>query len=348
MEYRKEQTFIVAYDNNNNLRGKWNILENNYIGVRGNPIKSIPVAFKVSGNIEMPEYIKSALELIASNNNSWNRYSQKKAQRLEQLLSLGISVGYQYGTWNFLETDETKLTKDVIDYLNEHYEGVYSEQGIDSYNFYKAHKAFLDKCDNQVDWAVQVLRHLNSEELPNDFIEGMIVRAIHEKVFSSHDSYHFANLLKQWKKMITEMEDTLEVKRNILTNYTILQYLHAEYRNQHYDEMLQQNNDKAWLYYENDNYIVRPLISRKQFHEEAEAQHNCVERMYMERVYDGRTHVVVVRKKSNPNKSFITCEVRLNGDIWQYLYRYNERVTDSNDLQFQREYQYHIQSSLNK
>lgn len=60
----------------------------------------------------------------------------------------------------------------------------------------------------------------------------------------------------------------------------------------------------------------------QQFHEEAEMQSNCVERMYLEKVVEGRTNVVFIRKKDDMEHSYITCEVK-NGEIWQYLTRFN-------------------------
>lgn len=344
MEYRKEQTFIVAYDNDNNMRGKWNIITNQYIGVRGNPIKSTPVAFKL-GNEIMPEYLENALRLMSNYNNRYYRYTEKKGQRLEQLISLQLIVGEGYGVWQFLETDTTKLTKDLVQFLMDNCEGIYNEQNIKNYKFYKNHLAFINKCGEKKDWAISVYQNIENK-IPNEFIEGMIIRGIHEKVFTAHTPYSYADIITSWHRMIVTLGDTLEVKHNVLTNYTILKYLYDEYRNAHYDEGLKRNNDLAWLYYENEDYIVRPLTTRKEFHLEAEAQHNCVERMYMERVYNGYTHVVVVRKKDNPDKSYITCEVNNERQIWQYLYRNNNWVDRQADIEFKNEYLAHLQSSL--
>ena len=80
-----------------------------------------------------------------------------------------------------------------------------------------------------------------------------------------------------------------------------------------------------------------------EFHEEAEAQHNCVESMYLEQVIDGRTNVVFVRQKNEPNKSYITCEVK-NGQIRQFLLKYNHSVTEEIDIEFCREFQIYLNS----
>lgn len=83
-------------------------------------------------------------------------------------------------------------------------------------------------------------------------------------------------------------------------------------------------NDLPSLYYENDEYFVRPLISAQEFHDEATQQNNCVERLYMEGVAKNDTHIVVLRRKSNPSQSFITVEVDGCGKrVVQYLAKNN-------------------------
>ena len=80
-----------------------------------------------------------------------------------------------------------------------------------------------------------------------------------------------------------------------------------------------------------------------EFHEEAEAQHNCVESMYLEKVINGETNVVFVRQKNEPNKSYITCEVR-SGQIIQFLLKYNRSVTEDIDNEFRKEFQKYLNS----
>ena len=346
MDYRKEQNFMVAYDENNNMRGKWNILTNQYIGVRGAVIKSKPVAFRLDP-IHMPTYLYRALEILGECN-QYHPFTEAVGQRLEQIISLRLCIEYTYGIIDFLATDKTPLTKDLVRFIEEECNGRYSKVAIQQYQNYKENKGFLDRCGDQKKWAIEALDYLkNSYEdtFPKEFVQGMIIRAIHEKVYYDYAGHAFASLLRNWMNAIDVLGDTLEVKHNILTNYVILRYLENQYKQEHYDDVLKHFNDKAWLHYENENYIVRPLISRKDFHIEAEYQQNCVERMYMDRVYEGRTHVVAVRKKSNPDVPYITCEVRNSGEIWQYLYRFNNHVDDADDRAFAEEYQNHLNTS---
>ena len=95
-------------------------------------------------------------------------------------------------------------------------------------------------------------------------------------------------------------------------------------------EEIRANNDLPYLYYRDDDWIVVPLLSAEDFHREAEQQHNCVERIYMEQVQKGRTHVISLRLACRPDRSYITCEVK-NGKIEQWLTANNTKPPKSCD-----------------
>lgn len=104
-------------------------------------------------------------------------------------------------------------------------------------------------------------------------------------------------------------------------------------------------NDLPWLYYENDEYFVRPLISAQEFHDEATQQNNCVERLYMEEVAKNGTHIVVLRRKSSPSQSFITVEVDgCDKRVVQYLAKNNANPPAEVEP-FMRAYKEHLAPS---
>lgn len=349
MEYRKERNFIVAYDIEGKMRGKWDILTNSYIGVKGNPIQTIPVAFNIN-KTPMPNHIFGALKLIHDwfSKNGLRRFTADLGNRLEQVLSLNLIINSDYSTALFIRRDKTPLTKDLVTYLNEENNGIYNELGIRNYQFCKDNKDFLDKCGDDKDWAIDVLRNDYDAEIPVDFIRGMILRGIHEKVFEEKSGYDFHRLIENWYTMSRYLRYNIEVKHNILTNYVILRYLYKEDKAKHYDERLMEYNNQPWLYYENNDYVVRPLLTKEDFHYEAIIQHNCVERMYMDRVAEGMTYIVAVRKKSEPDMPYITCEVTKSHRINQYLLRGNRHIIDEADSNFYNEYYNFLQSSLSE
>ena len=105
-------------------------------------------------------------------------------------------------------------------------------------------------------------------------------------------------------------------------------------------EKLIKNQPKT-LFFENENFTVVIPTTSDEFRKEAEAQNNCVYRSYLSEVIDGRTNIVFIRKKSDIENSYITCEVR-KGDIVQYLGKYNNYVRDDEALEFRKKYQAYL------
>lgn len=104
-----------------------------------------------------------------------------------------------------------------------------------------------------------------------------------------------------------------------------------------------QNLRLSELTFQNDNFFVLVPITSDQFIKEATEQRNCVNRIYKEKVANGETHVVFIRKKNDPEKSYITCEVNNEGRIRQYLTKNN--MSPQNDepaVDFYEQYQQHL------
>lgn len=345
MDYRKERTLVVAYDSEGKMKGKWDILNNTYIGVKGNPIKTVPEAFRLS-NGWLPAYLHRAIEIVRE----FRRYdyTPNKLNRLEQLISLQLNVESSYETWLFLESDTTNLTKDVIEYLQTSCNNCYSKYNITQYKTYKKYKTFLDKCSEQQKWAKGIINYFESREykLPQDFVEKMILRAISEKIYCRITDYTFADTMLRYYNMCNTMGFEVKVEHNIMTKYYILSYLYDEYKKDHYDDGLKKNNDMPWLYYENDTFIAKPLLTKEEFHAEAEAQHNCVERLYMEKVFNGTTHIVSIRRKDQPDTSCITCEVSNERNIMQYLKAWNYGCREQDEHDFREQYATYLKSTL--
>lgn len=98
----------------------------------------------------------------------------------------------------------------------------------------------------------------------------------------------------------------------------------AIYKNTRIANGLRAHNDLPYLYFEDDTYICRPLITVEDFYDEAEQQSNCVARQYLDPTAQGETHIVSIRYKRDPKHSLITCEIDNNGNIRQYLHAYNK------------------------
>lgn len=103
-----------------------------------------------------------------------------------------------------------------------------------------------------------------------------------------------------------------------------------------------QMRKKDALNFEDDNFTVIIPTTPKQFVDEGEAQNNCVARTYLPYVIQGDTYIVFIRRKENPDESYITCEVNSDGGIRQYLTRFNHHVDDAAANSFKVAYQKHL------
>lgn len=96
------------------------------------------------------------------------------------------------------------------------------------------------------------------------------------------------------------------------------------------------------LTFTDGNLIALIPTTTEEFLAEANSQNNCVARMYMPRVIDNRTNIVFIRRVSDPDKSYITCEVR-NGEIEQYLGKNNRWLhNDSEAMAFKKLFEEHL------
>lgn len=104
----------------------------------------------------------------------------------------------------------------------------------------------------------------------------------------------------------------------------------------------------APLFFENEKFITVIPTTSAEFKAEGDAQANCVFRVYYPQVKEEATHIVFIRRKNEPNLSYITCEVNLNGKICQYLTRFNNTVEDPDALAFKIAYQNYLEEKFNQ
>lgn len=133
-----------------------------------------------------------------------------------------------------------------------------------------------------------------------------------------------------WAKMKIRMNEPLSCKESFFLDYNTTEKRFLARINKKTDEEIYANNNLPYLHYRDSDWVVVPLLSAGDFHREAQQQHNCVERIYMEQVRKGLTHVVSLRLACQPDRSYITCEVK-NGKIMQWLTANNTKPPKSCD-----------------
>lgn len=101
------------------------------------------------------------------------------------------------------------------------------------------------------------------------------------------------------------------------------------------------------LLFENDKYKVVLLDTVDKLCNESRIQQNCIAHSYIPAILDNRCLIVSIRDKDNMEIPIVSCEIRLDGRISQYLRQYNGWVDNSNypDLfKFKQQYQEYLYS----
>ena len=349
MEYKKERNFIVANEHGT-IVGKWDILTGEFYGKSGKVVKNTPSCFTYD-NIRLCRYSDTRTDKIFGDMlylfRSWisenHRYTRTMGKRLEEIISVGLTVD----SFSNL-TGTIKLTKELVNYLKENCRGRYCEDWANKYILSRQYKDFLE---GKPDYIVNLFYSF-ANEYPFDYLKSILTRIMNEHVSylwntnPSYSSPSLTNVVKNYYNYCMDLYGEVKVSPNILSNYAQINYLHDEWKNAHYNEGLMKNNNKPFLYFNHGQYFARPLLTREDFHFEGESQHNCVERMYMEKAYNNETYIVVVRDVDDPDHSLITCEVSHNGNIRQYLARCNSHLIGDSLLNFKHLYQEHIKETM--
>ena len=351
LEFKKERNFINAYDATTKVGG-WNISTGEFIGKSGKIVKGVPTCF-VYGNLDYlsRNILSGAIRMFreywgnTANQHWYGDYTVDRANRFEQMISLGIYPS------DYRDLDSTTpLTKDLVNWIKTECNGSYNSNRINRHLSFAKYRSQLP--EEIPGWVSTILCDLVEANIPSTFFIPALKRGIDEQweYLLGSSSYRrdavLYEIIVDYYRYSMKMWGNAKVEPNMLSKVCKIRKLYKDYENAHYDEILKENNDKSWLYFENHLLIAKPLLTREQFHDEATRQHNCVENLYMDRVKEGKTHVVSIRYKNLPDQSYITCEVSNSGKIIQYLTACNNRVTDRGGIDFQILYQNHLSSSL--
>lgn len=342
MDFKKERNFIVAYDENNVTQGKWNILTGEFIGKSDKVVKRCPRCFtnlasRWSKQTSITERVVSFYREFPE------QYTPARGARLEQLISVGLMPYYWYDC-----DDNIKLTKEIVQICKEDHNGYYDHNRINKYVISKKYANFFAEHEK---WVEEVFISLAYEDdIPVDFLKTFLIRAEREQIkymwTDDNPAYEISSFTKDYYTKSMSLYGKVEVKPNLLSNYAYIFAIYEDYRNKNYNKVLPKNNDIPALYFKFGNYEARPLLTCEEFHEEAKSQDNCVERIYMKKVFENETHVVTIRNTNTPEKSCITCEVSNEGTIVQYLRAHNMAVTNAEQLAFKRAYINHLRENF--
>ena len=98
--------------------------------------------------------------------------------------------------------------------------------------------------------------------------------------------------------------------------------------------------------FETDDFIVMLPPTAQDLVREGNEMHHCVGG-YVDRIASGETLIVYVRKKSEPNKSYITAQINpRNMKLGQYYLAYDRTITEPKDIKFKELYQQFLYGNI--
>lgn len=140
------------------------------------------------------------------------------------------------------------------------------------------------------------------------------------------DMSHLMRELCDYASMMSKISPKYDkYPRHFLTTHRIATRNYNRLKKEFNENLFKGRVNKAYEYKFKDYCFIYP-DSTQDIKDEAVQQNNCVA-SYIDKVIDGKCHIMFLRKRETPDKSLVTIEIR-NGQIVQALRRFNNPVTD--------------------
>lgn len=144
------------------------------------------------------------------------------------------------------------------------------------------------------------------------------------------DMYYLLRDLEDYARMMSTISPRYEkYPRNFLTTHKIACRNYNRLKKEFSEEIFRTRINKDYECAFGDYQFIYP-DSTQDIKDEAVSQNNCVA-SYIDKVIDGQCHIMFLRKKSKPNDSLVTIEIRDN-KIVQARRRFNDPVTEEDQV----------------
>lgn len=142
--------------------------------------------------------------------------------------------------------------------------------------------------------------------------------AIEDMSYLIRELYDYANMMNQLSPKYDKYP------RHFLTTHKIACRNYNRMKKEFSEELFKKRINKQYECSFGDYIFIYP-DSTQDIKDEATMQNNCVA-SYIDKVIDGKCHILFLRKKNKPDESLVTIEVR-NNHIVQARRRFNDDVT---------------------
>ena len=190
--------------------------------------------------------------------------------------------------------------------------------------------------EEMVDWLYNRRNHFKNEWLPT--IAYWLPRYLWDYYGTSPDMGRIQNLFGYAERLEVKIDHKCDFFRTYINLYREYNLRKQELDNKAIKAMADRH--RTALSFENNDYVVVIPETADEIINEGKNQHNCVG-SYVRDVIAQYCNIVFVRKKNEPDKSYITVEIDKKGHIQQYLRAYNHS-TQGTDNDFCQVYQKHL------
>lgn len=355
----KEKNFLMLQDSTKTAPYKFDINTGIFYGLREKPIHKYPAGFptwlrenySINGILSLMHYIRTNPFRydIHSDINTPNVFSQ--CANLFRIVDKLNSINYHFNIYNSSEFNKESLIfidnnfKDFSKYVRENGDNAslrdYKQKNEKKLWMKKYNLVPTDYITEDIIYTLYYNRtYYDNTKMP--YVLSYIRKGLLDWFNGYNDDYRAFDKVNSYFNMCEAMGK--EPEKGDFFRLYINTYREYQLAKTEIDTRAIQKNlaKHPALAFENDAFKVVIPKNVQDFKAEADAMHNCVYSMYMNRVINGHTNVVFIRKKNDINTPYITCEVSNSGRIVQYLASYNRPVQDVNASKFEFAYQNYL------
>lgn len=174
--------------------------------------------------------------------------------------------------------------------------------------------------------------------------------ALQRNMFYLSTQYYFdyASLIIRYLDLCNKLETPPRKENDFLRELTRVTREYEFRKNEIDKAKIAKNYDKhskSWNFTYNGFTVVTPTVGEDLIRE-GKLMNHCVG-SYVDKIVDGSTYIVFVRKTNDIDTPYITCQVHTSGIIGQYYLAHDRLISSEVDKDFQRKFQLHLLETWN-
>lgn len=320
-----------------------------YISYNDDVIAAVLEVRNNTNSVKYVQFIEKVMNLGIINAKAYNtynvysdacRYARAEYSDAQLLRALTAMVD-EYNSKEHSRWSRFRWTfNDIITYIRNNefaakYAALVEQYGGTEVKTYYSRLVDYSICDTTPKWLERALKWSIDPQM-RELVEGHIVT-----------SYKATDMITDIFDWCSQMDVSLP-KGRLIDEYILLRKNYTAWKNKSKEAAFQKAQEKVTAF-ENDDFVALVPTTIEELVQEGNAQRNCLGGYWLENYGNSAARfsrgVVLIRRKSNPEKPYITCDFMVGtGEIRQYLAYANAGVTDTDALNFKAELQKHLRA----